>query len=96
MYLSESTKFHSVGARVKLPFALCYDSLCYVAGTQSNALLLENRVTVLEENGNDNSSIVELEMRVTAVEIENVDQADSIATNTENIEGAFVWYSLLL
>ncbi len=68
----------------------------YVAGIQSDALLLENRVTVLEENGNDNSSIVELEIRVTAVEIENVDQTDSIVTNTEDIEGAFSWHFLLL
>lgn len=52
---------------------------------------MENRVLILEENGggsHDNSSIVDLEIRVTDLEIENADQAENIATNTHNLAGA--------
>ncbi len=65
-------------------------SSCFTV-LQIRTLSLENRVLILEENGggsHDNSSIVDLEIRVTDLEIENADQAENIATNTHNLAGA--------
>ncbi len=71
-------------------------SSCFTV-LQIRTLSLENRVLILEENGggsHDNSSIVDLEIRVTDLEIENADQAENIATNTHNLAGA--WFCLCL
>lgn len=46
-------------------------------------------MTILEENRNDNSSIVDLEIRVSELENVNVDQDERITANTENLEGEF-------
>ncbi len=50
---------------------------------------LEDRVTILEDSngGNDNSSIVELEVRVSDLETDNANQQEDINTNVENIQG---------
>lgn len=53
---------------------------------------LETRVAVLESNGGngDNSSIPELELRVTELEIQNENQEEQINSNTQSIEGTGV------
>ncbi len=61
-------------------------SLCSVPGLQFDIFDLERRVTLLEENG-DNSSIAELDLRVTDLEMENENQEELIITNTQSIEG---------
>ncbi len=62
-----------------------------VAGLQLSVLSLDNRVQILEENGGggDNSSVTELETRVTDLEMENADQEDAIESNMLSIAGMF-------
>ncbi len=61
-----------------------------IPGLQVQTFELDQRVLYLEQNSGgsgDNSSVVDLEIRVTDLEIESAAQAENINTNTESIEG---------
>lgn len=62
------------------------------AGLQIQLFGLDERVSFLEQNGggsSDNSSLVELETRVSALETETANQAEDINSNTQIIKGCF-------
>ena len=56
-------------------------------GLQDTTLVLDFRVTALEENGGGSSNITGLDTRVSELEVLTSEQESRITTNQENIEG---------
>ena len=56
-------------------------------GLQAAELTLDYRVTNLEENSGGTDNIIELERRVSDLEVTNGEQETRITTNQEDIEG---------
>ena len=57
-----------------------------ISGLQDATLVLDYRVTNLEENGG-NANITDLETRISDLEVATGEQETRITTNQENIEG---------
>lgn len=72
-----------------------HKTVCLPVALQIGTLSLEDRVSYLEEEISDNSTIVNLDIRVDELEIDNAEQGADIITNNDNIQGQlYCWHEL--